>query len=158
MTLFSVVLLTCVLANSTIAEWVDRNHVELIERNDLAPEAAAATSASPGIVVGQFRSLDLVTAGLLRRNGDQVVFQIVACSSKGDCSVELEQDVSRYSRIVFLEKVLKGTTVNATDAAGAPRKVQLTEEAMKINYFEKAAVIYFWNIAQKKWDSVGVAD
>jgi hypothetical protein len=31
-------------------------------------------------------------------------------------------------------------------------------EAVKIHYFEKAAVVYFWNVNERKWDSIGVTD
>ena len=158
MTLSSVLLLAYLVSNPVVAEWLERNHVELVERNDLSPEAAAGAPANPGIVVGAFRARDQVNAALLRTNGDQVVFEIVACSDRGTCSVEVHQDVSRYSRIVFLEKVIKGVAIRTANTAETRRTVKLTMEAVKIHYFEKAAVVYFWNVNERKWDSIGVTD
>jgi len=157
-TLLSILLVTCLVSDPTIAQWIDRNGVEVIERKDLSPAAAASSPSSPGIVVAKFRADDAVNAALLRKVKDQVLFQIVACPDRANCSVAFEQDVSRYSRITYLEKVPKGTTLRTTESAEAQRTTKLRDDGVRVNYFEKAAVVYFWDSGMKAWESIGVSD
>jgi hypothetical protein len=158
MTLSSILLFLCLISDPVVAKWLHHGQVQIIERRDLSAEAAKASPTTPGIVVGKFRTTDQTNAGLIRKREDRVRFQIIACSTKGECAIEVDEDVSDYARIVFLEKVPKGTTVSTDESAEVQQRYELTEEAVKITYFGKAAVVYFWNVGQKKWDSIGVAD
>jgi hypothetical protein len=158
MTLPLSLLFMCLVADPIVAAWLDRDHVQLVERGDLSAETAKVAPAHPGIVVGKFRALDKASAGLIRKAGGRVRFQIIACSSKDDCAIQVDEDVSDYGRIVFLEKVPKGTTVSTDDSAEVQQQHALTGEGVKITYFGKGAVVHYWNAATKKWESIGVSD
>jgi hypothetical protein len=158
MTFLSILLFLCLVSDPVVAGWLDRHHVQLIERADLSPEVAEAAPLHPGVVVGAFRVTDKVGAGLLRKTNGGVRFQIVACASKGDCVIQVDEDVSDFGRIAFLEKVPKGTTVRTDESADVQHRHTLSGEGVKITYFGKGAAVYFWNAGSRSWESIGVAD
>lgn len=120
---------------------------------------------SIGVVYGNFYSDKYVDAALLSVQKNHLTFEILRCNPY--CSLTFTKDVEsgvagiRYVRdgITYLRLIKKGNRIETSPAIeNEDKHIKLKHDAIEMNTFEKAAMVWYWNSEEKKWDTVSTAD
>ena len=101
-------------------------------------------------------------AVLLKQDrGENAKFVVLLCSDDAECRTVYELDVTANIAEMYLRPVSKGSLVSeseATDSKDSASATKLHTAGIQLNYFEKAAVVYFWSQKTQKIEMIQSED
>lgn len=81
---------------------------------------------------------------------------IAFCSEQDQCKIVYDQGVGDAGQL-YIRAVPIGSKVRETDAGSTP-STRLRSPGVELNYFEKAAVVYYWNKKSGKIEIIETED
>jgi len=119
--------------------------------------------SNPSVVHADFDGDGNLDYALLLKNDKSQAAKLVVllCSGTSHCRSVYELDVTADSGIVYLRPVATGSVVSQTeaiDSTTAPSPAKLHSTGIQVTYFEKAAVVLYWDRKLKKIREVQTAD
>jgi len=119
--------------------------------------------SNPSVVHADFDGDGNLDYALLLKNDKSQATKLVVllCSESGHCRSVYELDVTAGSGIVYLRPVATGSVVSQTeaiDSTTAPSPAKLHSIGIQVAFFEKAAVVLYWDRKVKKIREVQTAD
>jgi hypothetical protein len=98
-------------------------------------------------------------AVLLKTDGSSSTkFVILLCDASSLCNVTYELDTSPHQQI-YITRVKAGTLISQTEAIDtAIPSVKLVHDGIRLTYFEKAEIVFFWDDKLQKINSIQTAD
>lgn len=88
-------------------------------------------------------------------------FVVLLCPDDNACKQVFELDLTGSPEIMYLRKIAAKSRISQTDTTEDHDQhsgVKLTGTGIELNYFEKGAVIYYWDKAARKIGSVQTED
>jgi hypothetical protein len=118
---------------------------------------------NPSVVHADFDGDGNLDYAVLLKNDKSQTAKLVVllCPANTHCRSVYELDVTGYSEIAYLRPVAAGSVVSQTDAIESttqPSPEKLKSTGIKVTYFEKAAVVLYWDRKAKKIKEVQTED
>jgi hypothetical protein len=119
--------------------------------------------SNPSVVHADFDGDGNLDYALLLKNDKSQAAKLVVllCSGTSHCRSVYELDVTADSGIVYLRPVATGSVMSQTeaiDSTTAPSPAKLHSTGIQVTYFEKAAVVLYWDRKLKNIREVQTAD
>jgi hypothetical protein len=117
--------------------------------------------ANPSVVRADFDGDGNSDLALLLRDDKSPATKLVVllCSKEQKCQIVYEKDETALGDIVYLLRAKSGVGASESEATDAQEpSVRLQSPGIQVAYFEKAAVVLFWNKKLKKIEEVETED
>lgn len=99
---------------------------------------------------------------LLKHHGDgKAKFVVLLCSDDAYCRIAYQLDVTGSIAEMYIGPVATGSQVSqagAIDTKDNTPAVRLHKVGIQVNYFEKAAVVYYWDKKTRKIEAIESED
>ncbi len=152
-------LLVIALASSSPSElesWLHGSSATIVDGADLDSDVQNAAPKNPGVVRGNFGGKG-EEAVVLRKGTDCLTLDAIQCAPNCEWTT-LEALGNDYKGIAFLRKAPAGKKYSSTPAADKQESVTLHNDGVIVEYFEKAAVLYYRSKGTGKWTTMPIAD
>ena len=115
--------------------------------------------ANPSLVRGDFDGdgHDDYAALLKEDKSPATKLVVLLCQGNGECKRVYEQDETAVSKFVYLRPLHPGSRVSEAEGGGASG-VKLAFTGIQVAYFEKGAVVLYWNSKLRKIEEIQSED
>ena len=120
-------------------------------------------SIKPTVIYDDFDDNGLkdyaVLAQIIKKQEKKNIFAILSQVNKNDYKPTFIVNIGTNMDLNYIISIKAGNIINQAECIGKPMpSVKLKYSAIKLVYFEKSAVVYYWNDRECGFDSLWVSD